>query len=861
MDSISITPDYMNSDILKKDITIENKDMIENPTEAQERFIMEQDEHEKQYREYIRGKITVKQHTDNDDQNSVLKETINRLTKELARYQKKYPPVTDVLLSEIDLLFDNDQDNWDAHYKFMKPLFNSYDDKINDLTNENDLAKSNLAKLTAKNTNLLKENANLQGRINDILKENSELKASLSKFKSDNDDYKMEINKLKSDISKFSQKNTQDNSFLLYETSQQQKFNLEQWEEANAKIEVLEQENDLLIKQQNNNKKEIEMMKMEVNKKNNEVQSLTKLNNENKKKIDTLVVNLKTLNNKKLEVEKDLELCNENFNKSASDNTMLHNDLCRAMNEIREYKKKLAEYKKSLEEITIRYQTHVKEATEMAENEKKLMEQIKLSDEELSTQKENYSNALEEINNLRNQQVELLDLTKEMEKRINELEKKEVDLNKQIQCHMDIAEEAKLNCDRALLKEDQYVKEIQRLKNSLTENTSKFNEKSEKNISLIVAKHESEKQKLIKEINILEVSNAEARSQVERAIRDRRTLEMRLERLSKQIPEDQERINLIIEDLTTRLRNSEREKDEITLKYEKLSNKNLREQNKVEKDKECLQVQLDDVYRRVRRSERELEDSKEEHVKLLNKISEYEHQIKQVKQEKEKKEQEYLSELQIITHKYDSKVKELSLNLENATESYSKVSQEYQQLLSEQRKMSDKWKVESQDISDHYEVIISDLRAQIKRAATKIEELTEQQSKVALLKNELMNQVNEEKKEQTKLHHLLKSSDERADNFEKKIKELLIKQNEIIQEKKQLQREFDRVIIEKERLARENELSKKTKHQEIFNVHDLTNEFDDEDDDLDYNNDFSKLEAELEKVKTRSQYREYNILK
>jgi len=46
-------------------------------------------------------------------------------------------------------------------------------------------------------------------------------------------------------------------------------------------------------------------------------------------------------------------------------------------------------------------------------------------------------------------------------------------------------------------------------------------------------------------------------------------MEMRLERLSKQIPEDQERINLIIEDLSTRLRNSEREKDEITLKYEK----------------------------------------------------------------------------------------------------------------------------------------------------------------------------------------------------------------------------------------------------------------------------------------------------
>jgi len=42
--------------------------------------------------------------------------------------------------------------------------------------------------------------------------------------------------------------------------------------------------------------------------------------------------------------------------------------------------------------------------------------------------------------------------------------------------------------------------------------------------------------------------------------------------------------------------------------------------------------------------------------------------------------------------------------------------------------------------------------------------------------------------------------------------------------------------LEKERLERENELSKKNK-QELFKVHDLSTEFDDEDDDLDYNDD------------------------
>jgi len=68
----------------------------------------------------------------------------------------------------------------------------------------------------------LKENANLQGKINDILRENSELKAALSKLKSDNDAYKAEL----SNMSKTSPK---DNPFYMYESSQQQKFNYEQW--------------------------------------------------------------------------------------------------------------------------------------------------------------------------------------------------------------------------------------------------------------------------------------------------------------------------------------------------------------------------------------------------------------------------------------------------------------------------------------------------------------------------------------------------------------------------------------------------------------------------------------------------------
>jgi hypothetical protein len=103
MEGVSVVPDCLDNDVLKSNVVIENNEMIANPKEAQKKFIMEQDEREKKYREYIRGKISItNQHVTVDDQQiTVLKDTINRLTQELARYQKKYPPVIDVPLSEV----------------------------------------------------------------------------------------------------------------------------------------------------------------------------------------------------------------------------------------------------------------------------------------------------------------------------------------------------------------------------------------------------------------------------------------------------------------------------------------------------------------------------------------------------------------------------------------------------------------------------------------------------------------------------------------------------------------------------------------------------------------------------------------
>ena len=41
------------------------------------------------------------------------------------------------LFEQIHPVSKNDKEDWSSHYKFMEALFNSYDDKISELTNEN----------------------------------------------------------------------------------------------------------------------------------------------------------------------------------------------------------------------------------------------------------------------------------------------------------------------------------------------------------------------------------------------------------------------------------------------------------------------------------------------------------------------------------------------------------------------------------------------------------------------------------------------------------------------------------------------------------------------------------------------------
>ena len=67
---------------------------------------------------------------------------------------------------------------------------------------------------------------------------------------------------------------------------------------------------------------------------------------------------------------------------------------------------------------------------------------------------------------------------------------------------------------------------------------------------------------MVEEINLLETKCTDLQSQMERAVRDKRSAENELEKMTRHLPGQVDQLEMTIDELNTRLRSSERERIE-----------------------------------------------------------------------------------------------------------------------------------------------------------------------------------------------------------------------------------------------------------------------------------------------------------
>lgn len=133
----------------------------------------------------------------------------------------------------------------------------------------------------------------------------------------------------------------------------------------------------------------------------------------------------------------------------------------------------------------------------------------------------------------------------------------------------------------------------------------------------------------------LEISRAELQLQMERAIRDKRSVEMETEKIRKHVPLEIDRLHALLEELQEKQRRLERERDDASFQLERAISVHQRKENDFEKLKHHLAFESELAEKRLKRAESELLQTKNENMTLFKKFSELEHSHKQFMEETE----------------------------------------------------------------------------------------------------------------------------------------------------------------------------------------------------------------------------------
>jgi hypothetical protein len=223
----------------------------------------------------------------------------------------------------------------------------------------------------------------------------------------------------------------------------------------------------------------------------------------------------------------------------------------------------------------------------------------------------------------------------------------------------------------------------------------------------------------------------------------------------------------------------------------------------------------------LRQLEREITDSKEERLKYFTTLNETESRLALVKEESEKHQLAVSLEKAATQRAHAEAVSVLTNKLNQENEIRLKLNKEMQSLLADQQRATNQWKEESRAMSKKYEQLVNELQNQLNQQRTAFEQLREKYARLEALKDDIQSQLSDKHNEETRILQQLKTSDSKNLIATRQIQELIKREHELIDEKKQLrklfslsvnslmnvERQLDHATLDKRRYERDQKLS------------------------------------------------------
>uniref|UniRef100_A0A8C0H3B6 Sodium channel and clathrin linker 1 n=1 Tax=Chelonoidis abingdonii TaxID=106734 RepID=A0A8C0H3B6_CHEAB len=405
-------------------------------------------------------------------------------------------------------------------------------------------------------------------------------------------------------------------------------------------------------------------------------------------------------------------LTNQQFLKTVTEQNM----------ELEQLRKQLRYKSETLLNIPFCLEEDIVSAREREEASDKRLQQLQSSIKQLETR---LCVAIQDTEQLRTERSVLEKQTRELQAKCADLEEEKYDAIVKVRDSMQLLEEANLQKNQALLGEKQKEREIENMKEAISQLVQDAAARTRKEVENARKHYNIQISRLTEELSALQMECGDKQSQIERAIREKRAVEEELEKIYHE-GRGSECDYRKLEELHQRCLIAERAKDDLQLRLQAARNKikqlemNSEEELSRSQEMVCkLQSILD--------SERENSGFISEQRLKLHQENEQLHKeaedLRKLAMEAQQKAKLKISTMEhehsVKEHGFEVRLKEMEVTNQNSTV-------QLRRLLVAQQKATNRWKEETKKLTETTETRISNLKSELSRQKLHTQELISQ---------------------------------------------------------------------------------------------------------------------------------------
>ncbi|XP_036810000.1 sodium channel and clathrin linker 1 isoform X1 [Oncorhynchus mykiss] len=420
-----------------------------------------------------------------------------------------------------------------------------------------------------------------------------------------------------------------------------------------------------------------------------------------------------------------LESTNQQFLKTlteqSTDMEELRNQLRSAKADLRMATAKVEEMTKLMQNVQDQIQRREDDAAEAHGREEASDRRLHHLQSALSQLEARLKAASQEAEGVRREQVVWERQVGELQVRCASLEEERYEAFSKVRDSIQLAEEASLQKDQALLREKQKSEELDRMNEAVRQLIQDAAIRTRKEVENVRKQCNSQIHRMAEELSALQLECADKESQMERSMREMRAVEEELEKVYKEGRGEPEYRKMEV--LHQRSLNAERLKDDMNITLQSTHNK----MKKLEMD---YSEELSRCQEEVRRLQGSLSAAREdcsgvseERLQLQQENMQLRREMEELRKASMMTQRRAKQQVSQMEQEYSLKEQGLEARVRELEESSRSSSADLTRLLSAQQKTSQRWKEEAKTLTLTFHTKLTSLKGELSRQKQRCQEL------------------------------------------------------------------------------------------------------------------------------------------